>query len=870
MGEKHMHRTVRALLSAATAALSATTVLVGLTTGPAQAQNYDSLPLIAWAHTDKAEPTTPKPNPEGDYLIGSGTDGEHTGRAYFTFDLTPLKGQVLHRVSFSTHERSVNDCGQVAPIEVWRTKPVTSATTWQHPPKELELLDERSYGHGTLCPGAYLEIDMIPAVRAAFARGDKSITVEVRIKAGAEDNAEVGRMMSPAGMSYGANHAPTVSGLKLTYPDAGCGTLARHPSAGTLVQVQATAKDADPNDRPHIKYAYWPVDRPEQRTESSAPRLGLSGLADGTVVAWSAQASDTDDAGPWGKTCYFTVDTTAPASTPIVSSKVYPAGGYPGTGGPGVAGTVVFDAAGDREVVGFDWNPMTGGLVERITANHPGGKAKLTVTPRSWGPARLEVAAVDAAGNRGPWVRYEYTVRDSAPMAQFEVNGVGLTSHLTLSSRIAEVTGFGYAVDGGPETRLTAIDGKATGDLVFERIGTRTVAVRAYAGKKLIGSEDEQISVTDAPKVTSADFDWPASPVAGVGGTFALAPRSLGVVAYLYTFDDGEEQRIDAGADGSAALRWTPENGGPHSLTVSSVDGAGNRSQPTRKSFSVIDGHPAVYASDYDAHVGDTIGVSVWSDLPNAVAISYTFDGGTEQTVDGPYVAFDVVPTHSGDNVLKVWAKLANGTVSPTTTYVVHVNNGPRVTSQGPFGPEAVQSRPVTFTLTAGQEGATTFRYTVGDDERSVPAGPEGTATITYDVPDSWTEVALTASSLTADGTASDPATFSVPVRNPHLDVTNPWPADAYPEPVGGVGVPGQFGFSAWDLSEVTTKFLWHVDDGAAQEAAYDPWAWETTVSYTPDRAGSHTLYVQREFSDGSLSPLQTIPFEVGAHPAGS
>ena len=66
-----MHRIVRALLSAAAAALSATIVLVGLAAGPAQAMNYDSVPLSAWAYTDKAQPSTPDPNPSGDYLIGS-------------------------------------------------------------------------------------------------------------------------------------------------------------------------------------------------------------------------------------------------------------------------------------------------------------------------------------------------------------------------------------------------------------------------------------------------------------------------------------------------------------------------------------------------------------------------------------------------------------------------------------------------------------------------------------------------------------------------------------------------------------------------------------------------------------------------------
>ena len=51
------------------------------------------------------------------------------------------------------------------------------------------------------------------------------------------------------------------------------------------------------------------------------------------------------------------------------------------------------------------------------------------------------------------------------------------------------------------------------------------------------------------------------------------------------------------------------------------------------------------------------------------------------------------------------------------------------------------------------------------------------------------------------------------------------------------------------------------------QEIAPDPNAWETTVEYTPDRVGDSTRYVQRQFSDGTLSPLQTVPFKVGTRP---
>lgn len=859
-----MHRSVRALLSAAVAALSATTVLVGLPAGPAQAETYGNVPLSAWSYTDKAQPSTPNPDPSGDFLIGNSQG--HTGRAYFTFDLTPLKGQVLHRVTFYTSERTVDDCSRVAPIEVWRTRPVTSATTWQHPPRELELLAARSAGSGVICPGAGLAIDMIPAIQAAFARGEKTLSIGVRLSAAGESDLKAGRTMTQARMSYAANHAPKVGGLKLKYPDAGCGRLERHPTAGSWIQLQATVTDADPNDDPRIAYAFWPVDRPDQRKESWSPLIDLGGLADGTVVAWTAQGRDYEDAGPWGRTCYFTVDTTAPATKPIVSSKMYPSEDYPGTGGPGVPGTFVFDAAGDVEIVGFDWNPMDGSLLQRVTAKHPGGRAKVTITPRLRGRGRLQVAALDAAGNRGPWVEYRYEVRDTAPFAEIEVNGVGLTSHIKLSSRAAEVTSFGYAVDGGPETRVPAVDRKGEGDLVFQSTGYKNVLSRAYAGKKMIGSETDQVYVTDAPKVTSAEFDWPNSPAEGTPGSFTFTPRTTGVVSYLYDFGDGNQRSVDAGPDGKAVLAWTPDKSGHFTITVSSVDASGNRSLPTQKSFSVISRRPTVNVSMYGAHVGDPINVQAWSDLPNVVAFVYSFDGGPQQTVDGSFVFFDVVATHSGDSSLKVWAKLADGTLSPPAEEVIHLDSAPKVASKGPFGEEAVMERPVSFTFTAVQEDATTFRYTVGGEDQpqqTVPVGPDGTATITYDVPDRWGDVTVVVASLTAGGTASDTNTFSVPVRNPNVAVTNPWPVDVPGEGAGGVGVPGQFGFSGYELNEVTTKFLWHVNDGPVQETAYDPLAWETTASYTPDRAGENTLYVQREFIDGSRSPLITVPFKV-------
>jgi hypothetical protein len=867
-----MHRTVRALLSAAAAAVSATTFLVAVSGSPAQAANYGDVPITSCTYTDKARPTTPNPNPSGDFLIG--TSEGSTGRAYFTFDLTPLKGQVLHRVTFYSTESAVADCAKVATVQVWRTKPVTSTTTWQKPPKELELLAERTRGSGVICPGAYLGVDMIPAIQAAFARGEKKITIGVRVSAAGEDIAGIGRTMRQARMSYDANHAPKVNGLKLKYPNAGCGTLEKHPTAGNWIEVQATVTDADPNDYPRILYAYWPVDRPAERKETGRANLDLTGLADGTVVAWTARGEDYDDDGPWGRTCYFTVDTVAPATEPVVFSKKYPTDEYPGTGGPGVPGTFVFDAAGDVDTVGFSWRG--GNTADTVKANHPGGRAKVTITPSRWGSGVVEVAALDAAGNRGPFVEYRYEVRNTAPFAEIEMNGVGLTSHITLRSNAPETTSFGYAVDGGPETRVPAVDGTAVGDLVFTSTGYPTVVSRAYAGNRMIGSDRIQIWVTDSPKVTSAEFLGQGSALEGVPGSFTFTPRTTGVVSYRYDLGDGVQRTVDAGVDGTAVVRWTPEQSGYVEINVKSVDGSGQESQLTHEGFFVTSVRPQIALSDFGAHVGDPISVMAYSELPDATAIVYSFDGGPQQTIEGSFAFFDVVATHAGDSVLKVWAKLSDGTLSPPAERIVHIDSAPKAASKGPFGTYAVMGSPVSFTFTAVQEGATTFRYTVGSaydgqdhPELTAPVGPDGTATVTYDMPfQPWGDVKVVVSSLTANGTASDANTFSIAARDPRVEIfTNPWP-DHVPEGTGGVGIADQFGFGVYDMGEVTTKYVWQVNDGPEQEVVFDPSAWETLVSYTPDRAGDNVLKVWREFTDGSRAPTVTVPFKVGSEVA--
>ncbi|WP_041831961.1 hypothetical protein [Actinoplanes sp. N902-109] len=599
----------------------------------------------------------------------------------------------------------------------------------------------------------------------------------------------------------------------------------------------------NPPPSPTTSFAMWPDGHPDQRTVIGSsiganPRLqvDLRGYADGTVLAWTAQASDVSGPGPDGAVCYLTVDNTAPP-TPLVSSKKYATANYPGTGGAGVPGNFIFDTGGSRDVTSFEYsvNRMPVAAGNPVAApNHPGGRAKVSVAPSSSGSEYVEVRSLDAAGNASDWTKYTFYVRDSAPFATIDNAGIGLTSHIRLQAISTDVTSFGYTVDGGPETRVPAIGQKATGSLVFTSAGTKTIVEHSYAGKKLAGAHTDRIVVTDAPGVSAA-----ADPISGRPETFTLTARSVGVVAFKYDFG-GDQQRITADADGSAKLSWTPPAGGTYTITVTSVDGAGHESTPAVQTFYVIDAHPNVGINDTPV-LGQPIEVFLWTDVPGVTGFVYTFDGGTQQSVHGPNAAVDVVPRHAGDSPFTAQGVLADGTLTPPTTIQLSVPDAPGVTLTGPYGNSAVAGRPATFTLVPPTQDVVGYQYTLADGT----SGTVDEATITYTPADPGYG-SLTVRGVHRDGSLSADTRVDYIVLDPQIDT---W----------GIYENGWFAFSG-DLMDVTVTYLWHVNDGPVQETPADPDGYGTFVQYAAQDGENH-LYIQRVFTDGAVSPLQDVSF---------
>ena len=198
-------------------------------------------------------------------------------------------------------ERSVADCAEAQPVELWRTDPVTPTTTWNSRPQRRELLSTALGGGDAECPG-YLTWDITGALAKLAKRGETTLTVEIRLPHGVEGDLSHGRKLGRMGMNVAYNYAPTVTKAGLEYPQWACGTKENPTLVGPRsYSLMVQGDDADQNDSTYNgQFAAWPVGHKDQRVERMGGGSGshlskidweMSQYPHGTVVAWKVRAT---------------------------------------------------------------------------------------------------------------------------------------------------------------------------------------------------------------------------------------------------------------------------------------------------------------------------------------------------------------------------------------------------------------------------------------------------------------------------------------------------------------------------------------------------------------------------------------------------
>ncbi|MEV6844987.1 hypothetical protein [Actinoplanes sp. NPDC051411] len=807
---------------------------------PAHAMNYGPGTPVTWTVTDSADPGKAQVDPLGDTPLGSFVvDGvKHTRRAYFTYDLTSFRGQVLHRATLSATETAVTDCGTAGPVEVWRTGP-GSPISWNRPPAEVELVGHADFGKGALCPGAYLGVDVLAQVDAAISRGDKTISFEARIAAGAESRALAGRMMQPFRLTIWGNHAPTLSGLGLRGPERDCGTPQEMPTAGGRTTLTLHVTDADREQPRSVQFAIWPVDHPARRTQirggygvDPTAVADLSGYPDGTVLAWAGQARDGDDASPWSSPCFLTVDNTAPRTPPTVRTT-------------DCTGVFVVDGAGDPDTVAFHWS-----------ARGSSGQARGDHAQIRVGGDEVTVNAVDAAGNRGPDVAYACTPPAvDAPGVSVPALVAGVAGTITLSSPVTGVVAYEYdfgdgrrRVDAGPE-------GTAQLPWAPGHSGTYTLTVSAVtATGELSGSRERSFDVVD-PR-----------PALRSGRTVPGAPTLVTIASAL---PDGSEYRYSVDGGAEHPVRFAPEVTVPVANGATSVSARVKRSDGTLtpagtltlpvSSAPVIKPVPDLGVPAVAGRIGT---VTLAPARPGVVAYRYSFgDGVPEQTVaarpDGTADA-DFTPGRPGWRVLTAVSVDSDGRASDRADYpIVVADPAVQVTASWPASGEALgMGVPGTFGFLGDLTDETTgYLWHVDDTPvRTTPRDADEAITSVAFTPDHTGPNTLAVQRRFRDGSLS-------PVTEYHFDVGTMPRIVADP----GRGVPGKptaVTFAAGMPNVVSFDYQVVGDSDGAVDTAGTVLADEdgaAQITFIPPSADNYRVIVTGHTADGTATDTATL-----------
>ncbi|MFD9958646.1 hypothetical protein [Amycolatopsis sp. NPDC058986] len=470
----------------------------------------------------------------------------------------------------------------------------------------------------------------------------------------------------------------------------------------------------------------------------------------------------------------------AASKAPTVTSTVYREnGGPPGDGGQGLPGDFTFSADGDQNVVAFEYSGLgiRGG---RVTADHPGGSATVTVTPAIDGPVSIEVTGVGSAGDRSPARSYRYWVRATAPAAQVPWFELGVSADIVFTATQEGAATFVYRIDGGAEQSLP-VGQNRTGrvPLLFSQPGQEShklVVWTVDATGIKSGVTDRAFYVNQVEPSVTVDA-W--SGLVDQKRVFTVEPNRNGVVSYVYRIGRGPEVPVPAAPDGSLTFEYTPSAKGTFDVRVASVNAAGVRSGWGESGFQADAPAPTVTSAEYPGGSPESGGPGVAGTfvlssprLP-VVSYRYVFDGEAEQTIAASADSSASVrwtPRAPGYRSLRVRGVTASGVVTDETSFTFWVKALPPIVTSPQFpegGPSTAKpGQPIEFIVTPALRGSHEVLWSIAfNPPQVVPVGPDGKATFTYTLPETFEAFELTVSSRTAEGYVSGPVTRTYHVQ---------------------------------------------------------------------------------------------------------
>lgn len=351
---------------------------------------------------------------------------------------------------------------------------ISAGTTWNNYGNNFSgLLQAQSVAHKPACSNArQIEFDVTRLLRGT-ADGGYS-TAAIGLRASNEGSMAGGwkRYGGDATLSVTYNRAPAApTGLVTVNPDTVCKAGADHPFIRSATpSLRAKVSDPDPGQTVRANFEIrrysdhalvWSTSTGYAASGTTLGATVPSGkLADGTRYRWWASFTDNEGrSGPANATgCEFTVDTTRPATPPVVKAVE----GQPPlyqkdtvSGAIGKTGRFAFETGGVSDVVSYKYSFGTDSLDTPIAAG-PG--AVVAFTPTRTGSHSLWVQSVDRAGNVSDVEHYRFSVTKTPSNGLWPMDeGAGTTAaDLEAGNSLTLSGGVGWAA--GPWSYLDPAD----------------------------------------------------------------------------------------------------------------------------------------------------------------------------------------------------------------------------------------------------------------------------------------------------------------------------------------------------------------------------------------------------------------------------
>ncbi|GAA0318125.1 hypothetical protein NE235_06615 [Actinoallomurus spadix] len=262
----------------------------------------------------------------GHYEGWPGSPSSDTYRAFFKYNVSKALHKKIIAAEFHAFLDRSFTCTK-STVELWQSKTFSSSTRWSSKPALTggsELASSSTAGGEPGCDAHDVKLNATKAVTGTAS------SVYLALKGGSESNHSY-KYFSNVHLTVNFDSYPTVSGLGMTNPSAGCGTTTAPVVVGnSKPSIVATILDPDP-ENPHADFEVWSGTTGGTKVATRTTAGAKSGtrhsmalpdttLTDGLTFRWRVTPVDTAYAGTPSGWCYYTVDKTAPESAPAVTT----------------------------------------------------------------------------------------------------------------------------------------------------------------------------------------------------------------------------------------------------------------------------------------------------------------------------------------------------------------------------------------------------------------------------------------------------------------------------------------------------------------------------------------------------------------------